>query len=231
MWLIKTYGCVTYLAHMYSNSVIVVFVVNAICVRMLVGKVTVNDDALLFLSCPLLPSCCVLVYWSCACEWKERERDAERKSRVANRRGWSEGQASTHERERVERTGHHKDKKNAKNASKSNGRLFDALPLVVVRALFGDGDDVLLCASLLTLYFSFALFCAACNIWFVQSHNATYFSFPYSVLFPYSSFFFLYTTTNNNSTQWNNNLFSFVIIIIILQAYCTSVEIVINTHM
>lgn len=121
IWLIKAYGCVTYLAHMYSNNVIVAFVVSAMCVRMLVGEMTVNDDALLFFSCPLLPSCYVLVHWSCACEWIEKEKHGEKesKSRVANRR--CEGQASTHQRkrERVERTGHHKDRKNAKNASQS----------------------------------------------------------------------------------------------------------------
>ena len=44
------------------------------------------------------------------------EREAERKSRVANRRRRSEGQAITHKRrgERIKRTGHHKDEENAK---------------------------------------------------------------------------------------------------------------------
>jgi hypothetical protein len=44
------------------------------------------------------------------------EREAERKSRVANRRKRSEGQAITHTRggERIKRTGHHKDEENAK---------------------------------------------------------------------------------------------------------------------
>jgi hypothetical protein len=108
-------------------------------------------------------------------------------------------QARTRERERVERTGHHKDKKNAKTASQSSRRLLDGLPLVVVRALFGDGDDVLFFASLIALYFSLALFCAARNIWFVQSHNVTYFSFPYSVLFPYS----LPSSLQNDQQQWH----------------------------
>jgi hypothetical protein len=45
-----------------------------------------------------------------------------------------------------------------KKCIKSNGRLFDALPLVVVRALVGDGDDVLFSVSLLALQLSLALF-------------------------------------------------------------------------
>lgn len=190
MWLIETCVCVTYLAHMYSNSVIVVFVVNAICMRMLVGEMTVNDDALLSLSCPPLLSYYVLVHWSYACV--EREREAKRKSRVANRRRQSEGQESTHRRERESRKDRTSQgwRERKKNASKSNGRLFDALTLVVVRALVGDCDDVLFSASLLVLHFSLALFCTACNIWFVQSHGTAYFSCSCFVLFPCSSLFF-----------------------------------------
>jgi len=136
-----------------------------------VGEVTVNDNVLSFpLSCPLLSyfvmslhTDCVRVY---ACVRKEREREretkTEREPRAANGRRRSEGQASARARKRVKGTGHHKDAKNErkKNALQSNGRLFDALPLVVVRVLVGDGDDVLFSSFFLALHFSLALFFA-----------------------------------------------------------------------
>ena len=88
---------------MYSNSVIVAFVVNARCVRVLVGKMTVNDDALL--SCVLSFFLVMSLYTDRVRvngereREREREREAERKSRVANRRRQSEGQGSTQEGE------------------------------------------------------------------------------------------------------------------------------------
>jgi hypothetical protein len=95
MWLIETCVCVTYLAHMYSNSVIVVFVVNVMYVRMSVDEMTVNDDALLFFSCPLLSSCYDLVHWSCACVWRERSRAQVESSEQAKEK-WG---ASNHAQE------------------------------------------------------------------------------------------------------------------------------------
>ena len=93
-----------------------------------------------------------------------------------------------------------------KNALQSNGRLFDALPLVVVRVLVGDGDDVLFSSFLLALHFSLALFCAACNIWFVQPHNVAYSSYYYPIFFPVLLFFFSVkrptTTTHNVTTTY-----------------------------
>ena len=236
IWLIKAWRCVTYLAHMYSNNVIVAFVVSAICVRMLVDEMTVNDDALLSFSCPLLllllPSCYVLVHWSCACEWieKETERERESKSRVANRR--SEGQASTHQRkrERVERTGHHKDRKNAKKCITINGRLFDALVLAVVRTLVRDDhdDDVLLLLSL--RYISRSLSIAHYATSGLSGHTALLTLLPLRRSFSLFSLslFATKTTSNDNTIKKTTTCFPFYYSA--LQIYLTSVRIVLDRH-
>ncbi len=110
------------------------------------------------LFCPLLSSCYVLVHWSCACVCvcAKRERETQRKLRVAKAKWGASKRARKRERasERDRTSQGWKERK--KNALQSNGRLFDALPLVVVRALVGDGDDVLFSSSLLALHFSLA---------------------------------------------------------------------------
>ncbi len=63
---------------MYSNSVIVVFVVNAIRVRMLVGKVTVNDDALFSFSLVLFFLLAMSLYTDRVRVNEKRERERER---------------------------------------------------------------------------------------------------------------------------------------------------------
>ena len=63
IWLRQTCGYVTYVLHTYSKSAIAVdVVVNVVCIRMSVGEVTVNDEILLSLSCPLLSPCHVLAH-------------------------------------------------------------------------------------------------------------------------------------------------------------------------
>lgn len=86
MWFIEPYISVTYLAHMCSNSVIVVFVVNAMyiymyicmCVCMLVDEMTVNDDALL--SSVLFFLRVVSLYTDRVHVYEEKEREKERQS-------------------------------------------------------------------------------------------------------------------------------------------------------
>jgi hypothetical protein len=157
----------------------------------------------------------------------ERERERERQSASRERRtGEDEVRGKqARARKRVKGTGHHKDGENErkKNALQSNGRLFDALPLVVVRVRVGDGDDVLFSSSFLALHFSLALFCVACNIWFVQPYNVAYSSYYYPIFFLLFFFFFLCKKTNDGDTQCNNNLFSFIIIIRIPRTYGTSI--------
>jgi hypothetical protein len=114
-----------------------------------------------------------------------------------------------------------------KNALQSNGRLFDALPLVVVRVLVGDGDDVLFSSFFLALHFSLALFFALHATSGLSSHTML------PVLLTTNRFFFRCSSFSPQKDQrqrqkkCNNNLFSFIIIIIIiislLQAYDTSI--------
>ncbi len=97
------------------------------------------------------------------CAEREGERETEREPRAANGRRRSEGQASAREKEsKRDRTPQGWREREEKNALQSNGRLFDALPLVVVRVLVGDGDDVLFSSPLpfshcISLSLSFAL--------------------------------------------------------------------------
>jgi hypothetical protein len=93
----------------------------------------------------------------CVCACVRRERETEREPRVANGRSGGASQAHARERGR-EQKGQDttRMKRTGKNALQWNGRLFDALPLVVARALVGDGDDVLFSSSLLALRFSLA---------------------------------------------------------------------------
>jgi len=96
------------------------------------------------------------------CGKGERERQSASRERRTGEDEVRGKQARA--RKRVKGTGHHKDGENEKkkNALQSNGRLFDALPLVVVRVLVGDGDDVLFSSPLpfshcISLSLSFAL--------------------------------------------------------------------------
>jgi hypothetical protein len=86
---------------MYSNSVIVLFVVNAICVRMLVGEVTVNDDALLsLLSSSFFFAMSLYTDRVCVCVCVHVCGERQRKPRVANSEGKVRGkQTRTQESE------------------------------------------------------------------------------------------------------------------------------------
>ena len=73
--------------------------------------------------------------------------------------------------------------------------------------LADDGDDVLFPSFFLALHFFLALFCVACNIWFVQPHNGAYSSYPTTGFF-FSLFFFFFsikrptTATHNVTTTY-----------------------------
>jgi hypothetical protein len=152
----------------------------------------------LILLCP-----CTLIVCVCMHVCGKRERQSASRERRTGEDEVRGKQARA--RKRVKGTGQHKDGENErkKNALQSNGRLFDALPLVVVRVLVGDGDDVLFPSSFLALHFSLALFCVVCNIWFVQPHSVAYSSYYYPIFFRCSSFFFSLkrpTTATHNAT-------------------------------
>ena len=124
-----------------------------------------------------------------------------------------------------------------KNALQSNGRLFDALPLVAPRALVdGDGDDV--------LFYSFSPVLRFFSLSRSPLHSMQHLACPakqrcfFSLPVPPGFFavplpFFVKrpttrtTKTRTTTTQCNNTLFSLIIIIIIIgipRAEATSIS-------
>ena len=87
------------------------------------------------------------------CVERERERQSASRERQTSEDEVRGKQSAREKESKRDRTPQGWREREKKNALQSNGRLFDALPLVVVRVLVGDGDDVLFSSSFLALHF------------------------------------------------------------------------------
>lgn len=139
------------------------------------------------------------------CAERERERQSASRERRTGEDGVRGKQARAQEREsKRDRTAQGCREREKKNALQSNGRLFDALPLVVVWVLVGDGDDVLFSSLLFflsriafRLSFSFALHATSG----LSSHPTLPILLTATTRFFSLFFFFLCKKTNDSDTH------------------------------